>query len=299
MAKSVTTSVRVGFYLTDEFPVAGLSLALDVLRHANRFLGFRRYESAIISPDGGAVGASNGLVISAQYGLDDAPRLQYLFVLAGFDAERIRGRRLFAWLKRLERAGVVLGGISNGAFVLASAGLMDGRRGVVHWEDSAQFAELFPDLETPNRLFVIDRDRMSCGGGTATTDMFLRFVADDVGPAIAEQVSHQMLLDRIRPDDERQERAAVNRPKARSRVLARAIELMEENIAEPLPVAALARRAGSRGGNCTGCSATTPGRRLRRSTATCGCCTRAPCCSTRRCRSPRSPPPPGSARTPT
>ncbi len=244
MTQSRSEPTRLGFYLTADFPVAGLSLALDVLRHANRFLGRRRYESAVISDDGTTVRASNGLLISAQHGLEDAPRLHYLFVLAGFNAERIGERRLFAWLKRLDRGGTALGGISNGAFVLANAGLLAGRRSVVHWEDAAIFTELFPDLETPNRLFVIDHDRMSCGGGTATTDMFLRFVADDVGPAIAEQVSQQMLLDRIRPDDERQERAAVNRPKARSRVLARAIELMEENIAEPVSVAQLAARAG-------------------------------------------------------
>ncbi|MCP5368156.1 MAG: GlxA family transcriptional regulator [Hyphomicrobiales bacterium] len=237
-------SKRIGFLLTDDFPVVGLSLAMDVLRHANRFLGRARYESAIVSADGGPVRGSNGLVIAAGHGLADAPRLHMLFVLAGFDAERIADRRLFAWLKRLDRDGVALGGISNGAFVLARAGLLAGRRSVVHWEDAALFAELFPGVESSSRLFAIDRDRLSCGGGTATIDLFLRLVADDVGPAVAEQVSHQMLLDRIRGDHEDQERAAVSRPKARSRVLARAIELMEQNVAEPLPVARLARLSG-------------------------------------------------------
>jgi transcriptional regulator GlxA family with amidase domain len=80
---------------------------------------------------------------------------------------------------------VVLGGVSGGPIILARAGLMGDRRMTVHWEYAAALAEVAPDLRLERTLYVIDRDRMTCAGGTAPMDMMHALIATHHGRAFA------------------------------------------------------------------------------------------------------------------
>jgi len=91
---------------------------------------------------------------------------------------------------------------------------------------------------------VIDRDRQTCAGGAATVDMFLRIVADDLGPDIAAKAAEQMLVDRVRTTLDRQTSAALFRAKSRSGALAEAIEAMEHNLDAPLSMIEIATTVG-------------------------------------------------------
>ncbi len=107
-------------------------------------------------------------------------------------------RATLAWLRRLARRGVAIGGISGGPYVLAKAGLLDGRRATLHWEHAAAFREDFPDVEVVPSLFVIDGDRITCSGGVSALDMMVALIARDHGHELAAAVGEWFLLTHIR-----------------------------------------------------------------------------------------------------
>lgn len=243
------TRRRVGFLITPGFPLLSLSGAIDVLRHVNRELGERggpidRYPSQVFSADGAPVRASNGLEITPNAALDAEPDLWRLFVVCGFHPDRVVDEKALAWLRRQARRGVPLGGVSAGAFVLARAGLLDGYKCAVHWGYAGWFREMWPQLELTDRLYVIDRDRTTCAGGSATIDMFLSLVAADSGPEVAAAAAEQMLVDKVRGAMDRQTSAALFRAKARSSALAKAIEAMETHVDAPMSMIEIAAHVG-------------------------------------------------------
>src|SRR3546814_13524777 len=81
----------------------------------------------------------------------------------------------------------------TGSYVLARAGLLDGYRCTIHWENLASFCEDFPEIEVTSELFEIDRNRFTCSGGTATIDMMLNVIARQPGPELAASVADQFM----------------------------------------------------------------------------------------------------------
>ncbi|MGD1870257.1 MAG: GlxA family transcriptional regulator [Neomegalonema sp.] len=236
--------LEVGFLLIHDFALYTLSSAIDVLRHANRFAGRRRYLTRVYTEDGDPAMSSNRLEIKADRALEETARPWKLFVVCGFHPERVTDDKILGWLRKVGRRGTDLGGISAGAFVLARAGLLEGYECAVHWEYAGAFEEMWPDVALTDRLYVIDRDRQTCAGGAATVDMFLRIVADDLGPDIAAKAAEQMLVDRVRTTLDRQTSAALFRAKSRSGALAEAIEAMEHNLDAPLSMIEIATPVG-------------------------------------------------------
>ena len=239
---------EIAFLLMDDFPLLCLSGAIDTLRHANRFAGEKRYLTRTYTVDGAPARASNLLEIAADRGLDPEAKPWRLFVVGRHEPDRREDDKVLAWLRRLNRRGVGLGGISAGAFVLASAGLLDDYACAVHWEDAGAFETLWPEIDLTDNLYVIDRDRYTCAGGAATIDLFLRIVAEDLGPEkgpdIAAKAAEQMLLDRMRGAIDRQTSAALFRAKSKSSALAVAIEAMEGAMDDPLSMQEIARASG-------------------------------------------------------
>lgn len=101
---------------------------------------------------------------------------------------------MMQWLQQQAAAGRVIGGLSNGAFLLAKAGLLDGFAATEHWENFVSFFHLYPNTLSRYQHFAIDRNRMTCSGGSSTLDLFIEMVRNDLGHELAQQVSRQMLL---------------------------------------------------------------------------------------------------------
>jgi transcriptional regulator GlxA family with amidase domain len=138
----------------------------------------------------------------------------------------------------------MLGSVSNGGYLLAEAGLLDGYRCTVHWENLEAFSGRYAHAEVTGRLFEIDRDRVTCAGGTAALDMMLHRIAADHGHAIAGAVAEQLVHAGARDADKPQrmdvrQRLGVSHPK-----LLQAVRLMEQTLDEPLPTAELAKEVG-------------------------------------------------------
>lgn len=220
---------QVGFLLVPDFGMLAFASALDALRHANQIDESEHYRWKLISSDGAPVKSSAGVSLPVDAPLEGSAELDILLVVAGVGAEHVIDPRTLDGLRRLARRKLILGGISLGPYLLARAGLLRGYRCTVHWENLSAFREEFPQLDVSDEVFEIDRDRMTCSGGTASLDLMLQLITDRQGALLAGRVADACILDRVRDSAEPQRmplrvRVGVSHPK-----LLRAIELIERS----------------------------------------------------------------------
>jgi transcriptional regulator GlxA family with amidase domain len=241
-AQDSPTSQHFGFLLLPNVALMSFAAATEPLRAANLLAGVPLYRVSHFSADGAPVVASNGLAISCLP--LPAPDLHTLFVCAGGGPHDWRHPDILPHLRTLARRGVRLGGISGGAFLLAQAGLLDGRDFTIHWEHATALVEAFPDNVPGSARFVVDGDRITCGGGIAPLDMMHALIAERMGADFARRVSDWYLHTAISEPGDPQRASAPERYGAHHPALLAALEIMETTIEAPLARAAIARRAG-------------------------------------------------------
>ena len=232
------------FLLVEGLSMMSLASAIEPLRSLNRLLGQDAYRWRLASVDGNPVSASNGIALAAENAASAIEGADILFVCGGLRVRPQHERRYLGVLRRAVRQRVALGSLSTGAYLLARAGLLTGYRCTIHWENRAAFQEEFPDLACTDKIYEIDRDRLTCSGGTAAMDLMLRLIADRHGRERAQQVANQFHHERIR-DAAHEQRGGrpdylVNVPP----MLKSAIRAMAETLENPLPIARLAVGAG-------------------------------------------------------
>lgn len=227
------------FLLLPGFSSMGFISVIEPLRVANRFRG-ELYRWHVLSCGGGAVLASNGMSVNAEGGFEALEAGATLLVVAGFDPLTHVTPALIQWLRRLDNDGVTLGGIDTGSVVLAQAGLLDGYRLTLHWEALEAFKESYPRLQVTQELFEIDRQRITCAGGTASIDLMLDLIAQAYGPELAIQVSEQFVLGRIRQRKDHQRMQVASRYGIHNKKLVQVIGEMEQHSEPPLSTAQLA-----------------------------------------------------------
>lgn len=227
------------FLLLPGFSSMGFISAIEPLRVANRFRG-ELYRWHVLSCGGGAVLASNGMSVNAEGGFEALEAGATLLVVAGFDPLAHVTPALIQWLRRLDNDGITLGGIDTGSVVLAQAGLLDGYRLTLHWEALEAFKESYPRLQVTQELFEIDRQRITCAGGTASIDLMLDLIAQAYGPELAIQVSEQFVLGRIRQRKDHQRMQVASRYGIHNKKLVQVIGEMEQHSEPPLSTAQLA-----------------------------------------------------------
>ncbi len=234
----------LGFLLLSQFSMMAFVSAIEPLRVANRLAGRELYRWEIVSRDGQSVEVSNGMSLVADRALDDAPLYPMLVICAGFEPERHYDRRIKSWLLKLSGAGAERGGQEPRTILPAPAGRHDGYPATTHWESLDSFRETFPKVEVENALFIIDRNRLTCAGGTAALDMMLHLISLQHGHRLATAVSEQFIHAQIRDPLDRQRMEPRVRQGISHTGLARAIALMESNLEDPLDAEKLADAAG-------------------------------------------------------
>ncbi len=235
---------RIGFVLIPSFSMIAFTSAVEPLRLANRASGQELYAWTLCSPDGAPVTASNGITVHPVAALDEVADSSAIVVCSGVDVHRFDDRHLLSWLRRADRRGVDIGAVCTGSHILARAGLLDGYRCTIHWENLAAFAEDFPDIEVTTELFEIDRSRFTCSGGTGSIDMMLNVIAMQYGHELAAAVADQFMHERIRDQHDHQRMSLPARLGVRHPKLRAVIDQMEQNLEEPLGRGQLARDAG-------------------------------------------------------
>ena len=237
------TAKTFSFFLAPKFSMHSFTSAVDPLYTANRLSGGRLFHWQVVSRDGRPVIASNGLQVAADVAMSEASECETLLVCAGLDAHEQGDRHVCAWLRRIARRGGVVGGLCSGTHLLAQAGLLDGHRCTIHWEDIQSLSEDFRQLEVTANLYEIDRKRITCAGGTASLDLMLHLIGLAHGADFAGRVSDQFMHQRIRAAHDHQRMAPHERLGVREPKLLAAIGAMEANLEEPLSLSETARRA--------------------------------------------------------
>jgi len=157
---------------------------------------------------------------------------------------------LLAALRRAHERGARLVGLCTGAFTLAEAGLLDGRRATVHWNLADEFRLRFPAVGLePDVLFVDDGDVLTSAGSAAALDLGLHIVRRDYGAEIANHVSRRLVFAAYRDGGQRQFVERPMPPAAAAQTLAPVVAWAQQRLNEPVTVAGLARRAGMSTGN--------------------------------------------------
>lgn len=231
------------FVLLPEFSMLGLLSAIEPLRVANRFQP-ALYRWHLLSVDGAAVSASNGMSLEVEGSLEALAEARIVFVVAGFNPLAHHTAPLAASLRQLDRAGATLGGIDTGCFVLAEAGVLRQQRLTLHWEAIAAFRERYPRLNVTQELYEIDGTRISSAGGTASIDLMLELIGRRHGSELAMQVSEQFVLGRIRAKSDHQRLQIAVRYGVHNRKIVQAIGTMERHIETPLTADELAETVG-------------------------------------------------------
>ena len=237
-------SITFAFMMVPQFSMIAFASAIEPLRLANRALARDAYRWLVLTPDGEPVQASNGISIPSDGGYDEAACATAAVVCAGIDVQAIDTRDLMAKLRGLATRGVTLGAICTGPYVLARAGLLDGYRCTIHWENFDSLHEEYPDLQLTQELFELDRTRFTCAGGTAAIDMMLSIILRQRGKDVAASVTDQLIHHRMRDAHERQRMELRSRLGVAHPKLISVVGEMERCIEQPQSCADLADGVG-------------------------------------------------------
>lgn len=235
---------RYAFLTLPNYSLIAVTNALEVLRMANRVAGREIHEWCIATLDGRPARASSGLELAPTVALDKTGKVEILFVCGGIDVRAAVSPALLAALRRFAERKTGLGGLCTGGYALARAGLLDHYRATIHWENLPALREEFPRVRLVDQVFSIDRDRYTASGGTAPLDLMLNLVGLKHGPRIAELVSEQFVVERIRSAEDRQVVPLRARVGSSHRGMIAVAELMEENIEKPMSLEDIARSTG-------------------------------------------------------
>ena len=240
--------LRVGFVLTPRFTLTAFAGFIDALRlgadDADRSRQIR-CEWTILGEPGTAVESSCGAQVVARERLEAPERFDYIVVVGGLlhGGQRV-APAAYAFLRAAARARVALVGLCTGSFVLARAGLLDDYVACVSWFHRDDFLREFPKLRfVSNRMFIVDRDRLTCAGGTSVVHLAAHLIERHCGRAHATKSLRIMIEDQPLPANTPQPEAVVTRH-ALDGVVRRAMLMIEQKLVQPDSIAAISAMLG-------------------------------------------------------
>ena len=231
---------RVGFLLMDQFTLISLSSAIDPLRVANLLADRELYQWCLIGSGEAEQVSSDGVRVKLDHMLTEDLELDLVIVVGGIDIERTVQRADLAWLRKQSHRGAQIGALCTGSYALASAGLLNGYECSAHWDCLTLLTEQFPGIEFNSHLYTIDRDRMTCTGGTVPLHMMLAMMSKRHPQSLVDGVADMLVCERHRTDAEMQVIPMWSRKVEVQPKLKEVLQLMEANLEEPLALQELA-----------------------------------------------------------
>jgi transcriptional regulator GlxA family with amidase domain len=238
------SSQRVDIVLYDGFAATDAVGPADVLMGANQMLGHEHYALRYVARKA-EVRASNGLRLRTQ-ALPRPAAGYHMLLVPGADEAPLRAAladaALLRWIGRASRAATRTCSVCSGAFLLAQAGVLQGRRATTHWRGVQSLAAMFPGVEVDAKaLFVEDGRVWTSAGVTAGVDMALAIVERDLGRAVAMGVAREMVLFLVRPGGQPQFSAPLDlQARASQSDLRELAPWIETRLSQPLSVAQMA-----------------------------------------------------------
>lgn len=204
------------------------------------------YTIEVVAPVAGAVRSSSGLTLAVDRAVSSVRGPVDTLLVAGGDGvrEAVGDRRLVADVGRLAARARRVTSVCSGAFLLAEAGLLDGRRATTHWSACELLARHYPRVTVdPDPIFVRDGNVLTSAGVTAGMDLALALVEEDHGPDVALGVARRLVLYVQRPGGQSQFSAALRAQRAERAPLRDLQAWVGDHLDDDLSVEALARRA--------------------------------------------------------
>jgi transcriptional regulator GlxA family with amidase domain len=227
-----------------EASLMSLAATLDPMRAANRIAGGPAYRWQVVSMDGQPVATSCGLAVQVDGAFVPQRECDLLIVVAAFSIARHVTPRVISALRLASRRAGMVGGVEAGSWVLAMAGLLDGREATTHWEDLEEFAARFPQVRVKPDRWVVDGPVFTTGGAAPALDFMLALIRGRQGIGAALNVASLYVYDEVRLHSDAQPLVSLGRLGRLEGRVARAIRLMEEHLETPLAISAIARRIG-------------------------------------------------------
>ena len=240
----VTEPVSVTFVLAPKFTMLAFTSAIEPLRVANQLTGQMLFRWGTFSEDGKPVACSNGVPVVPEGTLPEAPPPGYVLVCGGVEPENQITPTLGDWVRAQWRRGRTVCGLCTGAYALALAGILKGRRFTLHWENLSGFCETFPDLEPARQVFCIEDRIVTCAGGMAAADLMLKLIHDRYGPQLSQEVMNMCLLTQRRTEEDEQITSLAARLGTRNEKLIKAVAFLEARIEEEFDLDACADHLG-------------------------------------------------------
>jgi transcriptional regulator GlxA family with amidase domain len=237
MTHTVAVVIFPRFQLLDAAgPIAAFELA-------GRETGLQAYRIRVLAHSAGPVVSSSGVMLTAE-ALVAPGGIDTLLVVGGPGTrDRDLARELLTWLRDAAGAAQRATSVCTGAFLLAAAGLLAGRRATTHWRYAASLARQYPDVRVePDRIFVRDGKIWTSAGITAGIDLSLALIAEDLGEAVAKRTAQRLVVHHRRPGGQSQFSALLDlgQPSGRFGSL---LAWAQQRLHERLPVERLADRA--------------------------------------------------------
>ena len=190
----------IGVLVFPDFQLLDAAGPISVFEIASRFAGAAASTELVssirvLAATPGPVRSSSGVEMVAR-GLKPSGAIRTLIV-AGGEGVRTAARcdKTLTFVKAMARRGVRVASVCSGAYIVAEAGLLDGRRATTHWRRTRHFLSAYPKVKLePDRIFVRDGEIWSSAGISAGIDLALALVAEDFGDAIAQETARQLVL---------------------------------------------------------------------------------------------------------
>jgi transcriptional regulator GlxA family with amidase domain len=240
--------LRVAFLLTPRFTLTAFAGFVDALRLAADEGDRSRPHLArwaVLDTTGGPVASSCGTRVVPDAPLESPQDYDYVVVVGGLlhGGQRVPAR-LTGFVREAAAAGVRLVGLCTGSFVLARAGLLDGHVACVSWFHREEFAAQFPECRiVSNQMFVVDRDRLTCAGGTSVVHLAAHVIEHSIGRASAVKALRIMIEEQPLPSRTLQPEQVLS-VRSTDTVVHKAMLLLEQHLHSPATIDELCEPLG-------------------------------------------------------
>ena len=215
---------------------------VEPLRIANYLLNSHAYSWQVSGFSKAATQASNALTISHTHTPDSLLNADMLIVCGGYDLRHTVNPQVRQLINRAAARKLILGGACTGAVALADAGQLNDYAATLHWENLSAAREQYPSTHFRQNLFIADRDRLTCSGGTSALDMALHIISSHHEPALLTRIADIFMIEHIRPTAALQHISPDIPPGSTHKHLRDALTIMQSTISDPIPTTDIARK---------------------------------------------------------
>ena len=233
---------RIGFLLTDGFQVMALATQ-SVFEYANLVAGETFYRIDNYSIEGGPVVSSLGMTVDTRPATTRVTIDTWMLAGVGNPVEQHTPEPVLEFVRRAVPRARRMASICTGAFVLAEANLLDGRRATTHWAFARDMQRRHPAIQVEDdRIYIVDGPIWTSAGMTAGLDLALAMVEKDLGAEIARSVAHKLVMHQRRSGGQSQHSELLDMAPKSDRIQ-NALDYARKNLSQPLTVEALAETA--------------------------------------------------------